>query len=52
MSLATAPGQAMHSTGEIEEQEENTCLQDVYSLCKLQDYICHTTVPGANRQPQ
>ncbi len=53
--LTTAPGQAMHSTcggHEIEEQEENTCLQNVYSLGELQDYIHHTTVPAANRQPQ
>jgi hypothetical protein len=42
----------MHSTGEINKQEENTRLQNIYSLCKLQDYIHHTTVPGANRQPQ
>jgi hypothetical protein len=42
----------MHSTGKIDKQEENTHLQNIYSLCKLQDYICHTTVPGANGQPQ
>ncbi len=49
--LTTAPGQAMNSTcggHEIEEQEENTHLQNVYSLGELQDYICHTTVPAAN----
>jgi hypothetical protein len=41
----------MHSTcggHEIEEQEENAHLQNVYSLGELQDYICHTTVPAAN----